>query len=69
MTYHVSQFCPQTWEIAPMVSRTPIDCLKTSALRADRFTLFLSMWVVTVLCAFRAKMLTFREHFRDHLVT
>jgi len=30
-----------------MVSRTPIDCLKTSALRADRFTLFLSIWVAT----------------------
>ena len=30
-----------------MVSRTPIDCLKTSALRADRFTLFLSIWVET----------------------
>jgi hypothetical protein len=30
-----------------MVSSTPIDCLKTSALRADRFTLFLSIWVET----------------------
>ncbi|GHO72023.1 hypothetical protein KSC_109150 [Ktedonobacter sp. SOSP1-52] len=30
MTYHMSQFCPQTWEIAPNGEQTPIDCLKTS---------------------------------------
>jgi hypothetical protein len=30
MTYHVSQFCPQTWEIAPNVEQNPIDCLKNS---------------------------------------
>jgi hypothetical protein len=47
MTYHVSQFCPQTWEIALNDEQNPIDRLKTSALRADRIILFLSIWVET----------------------
>ena len=40
-------FALKRGKLPPMVSRTPIACLKTSALRADRFTLFVSIWVET----------------------